>query len=117
MGEKFDLTRCGLAGEVVWAVLAARFPFCASGRYEPELSTSSKAFSSCSSSPHSIIEWILGNLEAIQLQKHQIKSELKVQQKERVPSRFDTRLWLYGSHGRMQSESFQIQMRSLELLI
>ena len=35
-------------------------------------------------------------LGIVRLQKRQIESELKVGQKERVPSRFDTRLWLYG---------------------
>ena len=38
----------------------------------------------------------------VRLQKRQIESELKVRQKGRVPSRFDTRLWLYGLHGRVQ---------------
>ena len=31
---------------------------------------------------------------------------MKVRQKERVPSRFDMRLWLYGLHGRVQSKAF-----------
>jgi hypothetical protein len=43
------------------------------------------------------------------LQKRQIESELKIRQKERVPSRFDTRLWLYGLHGRVQSEAFRFK--------
>jgi hypothetical protein len=42
----------------------------------------------------------------VRLQKRQIESELKVWQKERVPSRYDARLWLYGLHGRVQSEAF-----------
>ena len=42
------------------------------------------------------------------MQSDAFKSELKVRQKERVPSRFDTRLWLYGLHGRVQSEAFRL---------
>ena len=38
----------------------------------------------------------------VRLQNRQIEYELKVRQKERVPSRFDTRLWLCGLHGRVQ---------------
>ena len=34
------------------------------------------------------------NLGRVRLQNHQIEYELKVRQKERVPSCFDTRLWL-----------------------
>ena len=45
----------------------------------------------------------------VRLQKRQIESELKVWQKERVLSRFDTRLWLYGMHGRVQSEAFRFK--------
>ena len=47
----------------------------------------------------------------------QLNSELKVRQKERVSSRFDTRLWLYRLHGRVQSEAFRFNLRSFELLI
>ena len=49
------------------------------------------------------------SLGLVRLQMRQIESELKVRQKERVPSRFDTRLWLYGLHGPMQSESLPIR--------
>jgi len=45
----------------------------------------------------------------VRLQKRQIEPELKVRQKECVPSRFDTRLWLYGLHGRVQSEAFRFK--------
>ena len=45
---------------------------------------------------------VLKNLGFVRLQNHQIEYELKVRQKERVPSRFNTRLWLYGLHGRVQ---------------
>jgi hypothetical protein len=45
------------------------------------------------------------SLGLVRLQKRQIESELKVQQKERVPSCFDTRLWLYGLHGPVPSDS------------
>ena len=41
-------------------------------------------------------------LGIVRLQNRQIEYELKVRQKERVPSRFDTRLWLCGLHGRVQ---------------
>ena len=55
-------------------------------------------------------------LGSVRLQKRQVESELKVRQKERVPSRFDTRLWPYGLHGRVQSEAFIFEMESdLEL--
>ena len=54
-----------------------------------------------------------GNFKAklgvVRLQKRQIESELKVRQNERVPSRFDTRLWLYELHGRVQSEAFRFK--------
>jgi len=53
----------------------------------------------------------LGNFR---LQKRQIESELKVRQKERVPSRFGTRLWLYGLHGRAQSEAFRFNLEFKE---
>ena len=43
------------------------------------------------------------------LRGRSVESELKVWQKERVPSRFDTRLWLYGLHGRVQSETFRFK--------
>ena len=49
------------------------------------------------------------SLGLVRLRKRQIESELKVRQKERVPSRFDTRLWLYGLHGRVQSEAFKFK--------
>jgi len=49
------------------------------------------------------------SLGLVRLQKHQIESEPKVRQKERVPSRFDTRLWLYGLHGRVQSKAFRFK--------
>jgi hypothetical protein len=52
-------------------------------------------------------------LGSVRLQKRQIESELKVRQKERVPSRFDTRLWLYGLHGRVQSEAFRFKYGAL----
>ena len=39
---------------------------------------------------------VFSALGVVRLQKRQIESELKVRQNERVPSRFDTRLWLYG---------------------
>jgi hypothetical protein len=45
---------------------------------------------------------ILVALGVVRLQNRQIEYELKVRQKERVPSRFDTRLWLCGLHGRVQ---------------
>ena len=48
-------------------------------------------------------------LGVVRLQKRQIESELKVRQNERVPSRFDTRLWLYGLHGRVQSGAFRFK--------
>jgi hypothetical protein len=48
-------------------------------------------------------------IRVVRLQKRQIESELKVWQKERVPSQFDTRLWLYGLHGRVQSEAFRFK--------
>ena len=47
-------------------------------------------------------EHLTTNLGIVRLQNRQIEYELKVRQKERVPSRFDTRLWLCGSHGRVQ---------------
>ena len=58
----------------------------------------------CPKSPESstkrrIYEITLG---IVRLQNRQIEYELKVRQKERVPSRFDTRLWLCGLHGRVQ---------------
>ena len=43
------------------------------------------------------------------LQSDAFESELKVRQKERVPSRFDTRLWLYGLRGRVESEAFRFK--------
>ena len=49
-------------------------------------------------------------LGVVRLQSDAFESELKVRQKERVPSRFNTRLWLYGLHGRVQSEAFQIDL-------
>ena len=48
-------------------------------------------------------------LEVVRLQSDAFESELKVRQKERVPSRFDTRLWLYELHGRVQSEAFRFK--------
>ena len=53
---------------------------------------------------------VLGN---VRLQKRQIESELKVRQKGRVPPRFDTRLWPYGLHERVQSEAFRFIIWSL----
>ena len=50
------------------------------------------------------------DLGVVWLQKRQIESELKVRQKERAPSRFDTRLWLYGLHGPVQSEAFRFNL-------
>ena len=44
------------------------------------------------------------------LQSDAFESELKVRQKERVPSRYGTRLWLYGLHGRVQSEAFRFNL-------
>ena len=46
-------------------------------------------------------------LGVVRLQSDAFESELKVRQKERVPSRFDTRLWLYKLHGRVQCEAFR----------
>ena len=52
------------------------------------------------------------------MQKRQIESELKVRQKERVPSQFDTRLRLYGLHRRVQSEAFILKWNlNLELRV
>ena len=48
-------------------------------------------------------------LGVVRLQSDAFESELKVWQKERVPSRFDTRLWLYGLHGHVQSEGFRFK--------
>jgi hypothetical protein len=50
------------------------------------------------------------------LQSDAFESELKVRQKERVPSRFNTRLWLYGLHGHVQSEAFRLIWSSTEEL-
>jgi len=54
-----------------------------------------------------ILDETLGN---VRLQSDTFESELKVRQKERAPSRFDTRLWLYGLHGRVQSEAFRFNL-------
>jgi len=48
-------------------------------------------------------------LGVVRLQSDAFESELKVRQKERAPSRFDTRLWLYKLHGRVQSEAFRFK--------
>ena len=48
------------------------------------------------------VESEIWNLGLVRLQNLHIEYELKVRQKERVPFRFDTRLWLYGLHGRVQ---------------
>ena len=54
------------------------------------------------------VEFRVLMLGVVRLQSDAFESELKVRQKERVPSRFDTRLWLYGLHGRVQSEAFRL---------
>ena len=48
-------------------------------------------------------------LGVVRLQSDAFESELKVRQKERVPSRVDTRLWLYKLHGPVQSEAFRFK--------
>ena len=48
-------------------------------------------------------------LGVVRLQSDVFESELKVRQKERAPSRFDTRLWL-GLHGRVQSKAFRFNL-------
>ena len=52
-------------------------------------------------------------LGIVRLQNRQIEYELKVRQKERVPSRFDTRLWLCGLHGRVQIWGLHIELESV----
>ena len=45
------------------------------------------------------------HLGTVRLQTCQIEYEMKVRQKERVPSQFGTRLW----HGRMQYGGFRLK--------
>ena len=49
------------------------------------------------------------------MQNLHIEYELKVWQKERVPSRFDTRLWLYRLHGRVRFASGERNIKFLRL--
>ena len=50
------------------------------------------------------------------MQNGQIEYELKVRQKGRVSFCFDTRLWLYRLHGRLQSEAFRFSNEELHIL-
>ena len=52
---------------------------------------------------------VLEILGVVRLQSDAFESELKVRQKERVPSRFDTRLWLYRLRGRVESGAFRFK--------
>ena len=54
-----------------------------------------KAIEGCQRA-HCSYSYMTEVLGSVRLQNRQIEYELKVRQKERVPSCFDTRLWLYG---------------------
>ena len=55
------------------------------------------------------VDLLAFNLGVVRLQSDAFESELKVRQKERVPSRFDTRLWLYRLRGRVESGAFRFK--------